>query len=250
MEKMFFTNKQGLKLCGVLEAVDSNSKEIVVMVHGYASGKDGSTYVMLQEALAVKKFNSFRFDLAGNGESEGNFEEQTISTMVEDIEAAVKMLQKRGFKVFDVIGSSGGGLASMVFALSHPLRRLALIAPVSDYPSQRRRKYGDELLRQWKEKGYTFYDSGSRGLLKVNYSFFEDAQKHLMREKAHGIKCPVLIVHGDKDADVAIQDSEELVKLLPNAELHVFKGAEHFFKAPGQKEKLVTLIVDWFARKP
>ena len=90
--------------------------------------------------------------------------------MVEDIEAAVEMLQKCGFSVFDVIGSSGGGLAALVFALKFKLNKLALIAPVSDYPSQRMRKYGDEQLKQWKKKGYNFYDSGPRGLLKVNYS--------------------------------------------------------------------------------
>ncbi|MFH1246758.1 MAG: alpha/beta hydrolase [Candidatus Micrarchaeota archaeon] len=244
MEKLFFTSR-GLKICGMLEIANPKSKEVVVMVHGYASGKDGSTYIVLGNELAKNNLNSFRFDLAGNGESEGKFEEQTISTMVEDIEAAVKMLQTRGFKVFDVVGSSGGGLASLVFALKFKLNKLALIAPVSDYPSQRRRKYGDEQLQQWKEKGYNFYDAGTRGLLKVNYSFFEDAKQYVMREKAAKIKCPVFIVHGDKDTDVTVKDSEELVKFLPNAELHVFKGAEHFFRNPGEKEELVKLIVDW-----
>ena len=249
MEKIFFTNNRGLKLCGVLEIANPASKEVVVMVHGYSSGKDSPTYVKLQEALSEKKLNSFRFDLAGNYESEGKFEEQTISTMVEDIDAAVKMLQKRGFKKFDVIGSSGGGLASMVFALKFKLNKLALIAPVSDYPSQRRRKYGDGQLKQWKEKGYNFYNAGSRGLLKVNYSFYEDAKKHVMREKARGINCPVFMVRGDKDESVPLEDRVHLVKCLPNAKLEVFKCASHRFTEPSQKEKLVKIIVDWLAQK-
>ena len=66
-----------------------------------------------------------------------------------------------------------------------------------------------------------------------------------MREKARVIMCQVFIVHGDKDTDVSVQDSKELVKFLPNAQLHVFKDAEHFFKKPGQKEELVKLISDW-----
>ncbi len=250
MEKIFFTNNRRLKLCGVLETANSASKEVVVMVHGYSSGKDSSTYVMLAKAFSEKNLNSFRFDLAGNYESEGKFEEQTISTMVEDINAAVKMLQKRGFEVFDVIGSSGGGLASMVFALKFKLNKLALIAPVSDYPSQRQKKYGDTGLKEWKEKGFNYFNAARRGLLKVNYSFYEDAKQHVMREKARGIKCQVFIVHGDKDESVPLEDSVQLVKFLPNTKLEVFKGASHRFTEPGQKEALVKIIAGWLARKP
>ncbi len=248
MEKVFF-NSRGLKLCGVLHAA-GNSKEVVVMVHGYSSGKDSPTYVKFEQVLGEKGLNSFRFDLAGNYESEGDFAEQTISTMVSDVEAAVDMLKRKGFTIFDLIGSSGGGLASMVYALKHEVKKLALIAPVSDYPAQRRLKYGDVVLKEWKGKGFIYYDAARRGLLKVNYSFYQDAEKHVMREKAAGIKCPVFIVHGDKDEQVTLQDSQELVKFLPNAKLYVFKGAGHRFLEPGQKEKVVKLITNWLVRKP
>ncbi len=251
MEKIFFTNKQGLKLCGVLETVNTASKEVVLLVHGYTAGKNGSISLLLVRELTNKKMNSFRIDLAANGESEGKFEEQTISTMVEDVSAAVELLKKRGFDKISLWGSSAGGLVCICVAEKYTIHKMALLAPISNYVPQRIRKYGAKGIQEWKERGYNFYNAGKHGLFKVNYSFFEDLLSNYanVAKRVEKIKCPVLIIHGDNDKDVLLQDSVEIAKHLQHVELIVEKGATHLFSEP-HRSKAVKIIADWLAQKP
>ncbi len=248
MEKLYFVSR-GLKLCGVLEVADPKSNAVVVTIHGYASGKDADTYVKISKGLVEKGKNSFRFDLAGNYESEGKFEDQTISTMAQDALAAMDFLKSKGFNKFSLLGSSGGGLAAMLVALQVKLEKLALIAPVSNYIKTRTRKYGEAAIAEWKKKGYNFYDAGPRGLLRVNYSFYEDLAQYgdLYKRVETILVCPVLIIHGDKDDDVLLSDSEELVTHLKYGKLIVVHGADHKLKVNGDRSKSIKQLVEFLA---
>ena len=85
MEKVFFENSKGQKLCGILEEVNSEKKEIVIVVHGYGSCKEGKTSLDIARELNARGINSFRIDLDGCGDSEGDFAEQTVTSMAKDI---------------------------------------------------------------------------------------------------------------------------------------------------------------------
>lgn len=67
---------------------------IVVMLHGTASNKDeaGNGYIYLSERLAEDGIASIRFDFAGSGESERDYEEYTVFGAVEDTEAVLAFL--------------------------------------------------------------------------------------------------------------------------------------------------------------
>jgi len=51
-------------------------------------------------------------------------------------------------------------------------------------------------------------------------------------------KNPVLIVQGDKDPVVSMDDSKRAVKIYKNARLHVIPGAGHGFKPEEQQQSL------------
>ncbi|MFH0713585.1 MAG: alpha/beta fold hydrolase [Candidatus Micrarchaeota archaeon] len=244
-QKLFF-NSRGLKLCGILEAPNPKNKTLLVMIHGYASGKEGETYVKTADITAAHGRNSFRFDLAGNFESEGKFEEQTITTMIADTLAAIAFLKTKGFTKFELLGSSAGGLVALIVASQMKIEKIALIAPVSNYVEQRTKKYGEAKIKEWKEKGYNYYDAGKRGKFKVNYSAFEDMHNYLdTYTRVEKIKCPVLILHGDKDEDVSLSDSEELVKHLQKGKLIVLKGADHKLFVNGNRNEAIRIISEW-----
>jgi uncharacterized protein len=248
-EKIFFKNSAGLKICGILEEPNSDKKEVVIIVHGYSSNKNRPSMTEVAEELAKRDINSFRIDLDGCGESEGKFEEQTITSTVDDISSAIELMKKRGYSVIDLLGSSAGGLSVMATALKHPeINRIGLRAPVSDYPSQRLRKYGQQYIDDWKKQGYNFHESGSGKKLKVNYSFYEDAKKHVMFGKAKAIKCPVLIVHGTADDTVDINDSRKLVKGLQNWKLIELEGADHKLEINGDRNESNRMFGEWFEK--
>ena len=64
--------------------------------------------------------------------------------------------------------------------------------------------------------------------------------KGFTREELHAIKVPVLITLGDHDG-VRPEHAVEMFRLIPNAQLAVFPGADHFllFQSP---EKLLPMI--------
>ena len=134
-EKLFFKNSKGNKLCGILSNPTSHKENpIIILCHGFSTGKDGRTYLRLEEILNKNGVSTLRFDLFGHGESEGKFEEITTSEAVDDIENAIQFLKASGYKKIGLFGSSFGGMASIIAASkTNDLYVLALKSPVSDY---------------------------------------------------------------------------------------------------------------------
>ncbi len=69
MEKLFFENNAGRKLCGILNSVDD--KKVVILCHGSNSSKESLTYVNFAKRISDINISTFRFDFSGHGESEG-----------------------------------------------------------------------------------------------------------------------------------------------------------------------------------
>src|SRR3972149_4115310 len=111
-EKTSFQNSKGDKLVGIVNK--SNNKDwILIMAHGFSSNKNTKNFVKLSEMLRTKGISSFRFDFWGHGESDGKFENITISEAVDDILNAIKFVKELGYKNIGLLGSSFGGISSI-----------------------------------------------------------------------------------------------------------------------------------------
>ena len=250
MQKLFFENSKGQKLCGILEESNESKEEIVIMVHGFSSSKNGHSTRNLAAELTNRCMDFFNIDLGGCGESEGNFAEQTISSSVDDLNAAIDFVKVKGYKKINLFGSSAGGLTVMATALSHPeINKVGAKAPPSDYPSQRLEKNGKKFMDEWKEKGYTYKVKNDGTKLRINYSFIEDAKKWVMYDKIKDIKCPILIIHGDADEMVPIGYSKKLDKNSTNLKLIILEGADHALKINGDASLSTKMFADWFEDK-
>ena len=60
-EKIIYSTYNGLKLCGILNIVNS-TKRIVVICHARTSSKDSRPTTRLAEELSRNNINNFRFD--------------------------------------------------------------------------------------------------------------------------------------------------------------------------------------------
>jgi len=61
------------------------------------------------------------------------------------------------------------------------------------------------------------------------------------------IKCPVLIVHGDKDILVPTENAHIIKSRIPHADLYIIPGAGHAFQA-ADPVGIHKRIVDWLKR--
>ncbi len=243
-DKIFFENSQGTRLCGILSnPTNDKRKPIVIMCHGFSTSKDSRTYVRLEEILNDKEISTFRFDFYAHGESEGKFEEITTSEAVDDVQNAIEFLKKSGYEKIGLMGSSFGGLASILIASrSDDLFLLALKSPVSDYISMAHTRRSEEEINDWKNKGYIELNSNIEERRRLNYSFYEDADQMDAYEAARKIKIPALIVHGDEDETVPVEQSIKTARLIENCRLEIIKGCDHIYSKPEHFEKLLILV--------
>lgn len=246
-EKIFFKNSKGDKLCGILSNPTSNIENpIILFCHGFTTSKDGRTYVRLEEILNRHELSTFRFDFFGHGESEGKFEEITTSEAVADVLNAIEFLKESGYKKIGLVGSSFGGMVSIIASPQIDcLYVLALKSPVSDYMDKVVTEEDKQEIEAWEKNGFT-YVTGSEGQnLRLNYSFFEDAEKVKGYDFAQKIKIPTLIVHGNKDETVPVEQSIKAAGLMENCRLEIIDGADHTYSQPEHFEKMLNLISEF-----
>ena len=67
------------------------------------------------------------------------------------------------------------------------------------------------------------------------------------------IKCPILILHGDKDEDVPVTHAHIMAHAIAKAggefELNIFKDAGHGLRSPQARQKMDTVVLE-FIKKP
>ncbi|MCK4647225.1 MAG: alpha/beta fold hydrolase [Candidatus Aminicenantes bacterium] len=231
-------------MCAILSnPMPDKGKPIIILCHGFTTGKDGNTYTRLENILNENGISSFRFDFFGHGESEGKFEEVTTSEAVDDILNAIRFLKDSGYRKMGLVGSSFGGLASIIAASNTAdLYVLALKSPVSDYSDMSIAQQDKQQRDSWKEKGFIYFTNGNERERRLNYSFCEDAEKIKGYESARKIKLPALIVHGDKDETVPVEQSKKTASLIENCRLEIIEGADHGYSNPKHFEKMLDLI--------
>ncbi|MDP3919070.1 MAG: alpha/beta hydrolase [Nanoarchaeota archaeon] len=240
---VIFRDDEGNKLNGLL--TEMTRDWIVILVHGFRSDKNNSVGIKLTEVLNSQNISTFRFDMFGHGESDGKFEDFTITRGTNGILSAIEMLKEMGFKNIGLFGSSMGGICSLVAGRENKdIKFLALKAPVSDYAEQSRLKGNVE---KWKDEGFIEYESKKGGKFKLKYDMYLDAEKNVAYNFANQINIPVFIVHGDEDITVPLAHSKKLVKLLPNAKLEILEGCDHWFI--GDSFQRMILLVEEFIYK-
>lgn len=229
-------------MCGILNTPDGATKDVIVILcHGHSSHKDTQSFVRLRQLLEEKKIPSFRFDFYGHGESDGDFANGTESEATDDILQAIKFVKDRGYKFVGLVGSSYGGLASLLVASkSNNLSFLVLKSPVSNYADLY--IWRGASIEDWKKKGYRDYPTKT-GMLKLNYSFYEDALRNDGYRAAPMIKVPTLIVHGSNDKEVPLNQSKKTGSLISNCTLKIIQGADHTYTKPENHEEMSQAIV-------
>lgn len=87
---------------------------------------------LLGRALAGAGYGAVRFHYAGEGNSEGDREHMTFSTLCEDALAAFEHAQQLGFVEFAVLGTRVGALVAASVAATDPSIPLAMWEPATD----------------------------------------------------------------------------------------------------------------------
>lgn len=230
-EKQFIEVENREEVAAVHHQTDSN--DWIFFCHGYGSNKENS-YEMRARKAAESGFNAVRFDFRGNGESDGEFIDQNLSSRIKDLKTVIDHFGPENFFLF---GMSFGGKVVLHGAEDLQPEGLVLKSPVS-YNS-----IMDKFREVVDEKGeYTHF-----GDKTIDQRFFDDFDSYSFSETAEEIDSPVIIFHGGADTTVKFANSAEVAKELDNdLTLRKMKDEKHSMTDEAES-KLVEEMLDWLS---
>jgi pimeloyl-ACP methyl ester carboxylesterase len=212
----------------------------IVFLPGYASDMDGGKATALDAWAAEQGRAMLRFDYAGCGLSEGDFEAQTLAgwrddalAMIDSIEGAVVL-----------VGSSMGGWLMLLAALERP-ERVAGLVGVAAAPDFTAWGFDEAQKRTIRETGRLEEPSpyGDAPYVTTR-AFWESGESLRLLGGEIGIGCPVRLLHGLDDADVPWRISLRLMERLRTADARatLIKDGDHRLSRPGDIAHLIATV--------
>lgn len=248
-EPLVFKDPNGHRVSAILATPDGDTDRLAVLCHGFLSGKNSTTNKTLTRLLTECGIATFRFDFFGQGESEGPFEAVTNTLAVGQAMAAIDLMRQRGYRRIGLMGSSFGGLVSILTAARRTdLACLALKCPVVDFAEELRLEFGAEEMARWKATDTIPNMMGGTERIRLRYAFYEDCLRQIAYEPAQSITAPTLIVQGDADEHVPLHQSRRLFEALRVPKrLEMIPGADHQFTKGDDFKRMTTLLAEWLA---
>lgn len=246
-ELLAFQDAKGRRVSAVFSGPSPPAQGVVVLCHGFLSSKNSTTNKALTRMLNEAGIATFRFDFFGQGESEGLFEDITVSLAVEQADAAVALVRSRGYDRIGLAGSSFGGLvAILTTAQRHDIACLALKCPVVDFAEELRLEFGPDELARWQSTNTIPNLMGGAGRVRLNYGMYEDCLRHVAYEPASRIVAPTLIVQGARDELVPLHQSQRLLSALQGPKrLDLLPEADHQFTRGEDFRTMTAAMTEW-----
>jgi alpha-beta hydrolase superfamily lysophospholipase len=207
-------------------------------------GQRPETYKQLAAALAQRGVATLRYDKRGIGQSQTFREDgMTLATSSRDLAAIVQAAQTKGtFASTTLVGHSEGGVVALKSMLDVHASALVLVATPG-------RSVGTVLREQLVKQGVPASEI-DKAMLEVRkgdaVSSTHPTLKVLFRPSVlpflrsvidvdaatllRGTTFPVVIVQGDSDRQIAIEDAELLHTARPDARVVVVHGMNHVLK--------------------
>ncbi len=212
---------------------------LAVLAHGVTGDKDRELMKTLAEGLAAKGISALRFSFAGNGESEGEFREATITKEVGDLKAVLDAYAG-GKKLISIGYSMGGAVGTLNAVGDDRVSGLVSLAGMVHTKAFYDREFSDEDPAtgcMWEDKSKPLSTGFKEDLYQID---------HLL-EVAPKIQVPWLLIHGKDDDVVLLEDSETVFEVIQSEKkLIQIPGADHSFV--GHWDFLVEEITTWVDR--
>jgi len=221
------TNPQGETLDYTFHDPGNQPRDLLIIGHGVTGNKDRPFVVALAEAVANEGMAVLRFSFAGNGASGGDFRDCTISKEVEDLNAVVTAAVNNGYRVTYAGHSMGGAVGVLAASSDDRIRHLISLAGMVNTKDFYDREFGEEKPDEgcmWEEPSCPLSSTYRNDMYDIGS----------VASKASEIKVPWLLVHGDADDVVPIEDSREIFALATEPKKIIeIPGANHVFSEAG-----------------
>ncbi|MCL5127349.1 S9 family peptidase [Algibacter sp. L4_22] len=227
---------------------EKSNLPIIIFCHGYKGFKDWGAWGLMANAFAEAGFCFIKFNFSHNGgtmeqpidfpdlEAFGN---NNYTIELDDLESVINWTNENEtiksigrLNAINLIGHSrGGGIVAIKAEEDPRIKTVIGLAGVCDL-GKRTATIGD--LDDWKNTGVKYVLNGrTKQQMPHFYQFYEDFIKNeerlTIKRAVSNLKIPHLIIHGNNDTSVLIDEAEHLHKWNPKSELEIIKNANHVF---------------------
>jgi 3-oxoadipate enol-lactonase len=262
---MPFTDRRGHRIHYRTQGPPNAPPLLLVMGMGLSS----EAWDTLPSRLAERHL-VITFDNRGTGQSALPRRPYTMRTLADD---AAAVLDAVGAARADVFGISMGGMISQELVLRHPekVRRLALgctfaswarskkphprvlldllsvLRHRADLSQLARLLVGDGFLDRpgAREAFVRWRQAADRGRARRAVLQVIAVGLHGTTRRLRRVAVPTLVMTGDADRLVRIENAQALTRAIPGARLHVFPGVGHVFPVE-REEEMVALLEEHF----
>lgn len=248
-------------------------KPIIIFCHGYKGFKDWGAWNVMAKELATQGSCVIKFNFAYNGGTVEQpidfpdlnaFGNNNYTKELDDLDSVLNWVEPNlssnsniNTANITLLGHSrGGGIVTIKAEEDSRISNIISLAGVCDF-GKRTATIGN--LEEWKKEGVKYILNGrTKQQMPHFYQFYEDFEQNKERfnikRATSNIKIPHLIIHGDADTSIAIEEAKNLHQWNPKSELKIIEGANHVFntKHPWESSKLspeletvVKYIVDF-----
>lgn len=246
MKKVVFKNSRGKKLVGDFYKADSD--KCIILCHGFTGDRhEWGRMDKTAQSLNKANYNILNFDFSGSGESDDD--SITVKKEIDDLKSAIKFVKEKEFSNIGLLGLSLGGLVSLK-NYTKKIKAMVLWAPVtSKKENYAQKQFNESEIKELEEKGFItkMMKEGIRKKIIIDKKIIEEREAINQKELLSKVKVPVLIIHGDKDESVPLEDSKNATQYLPeDSKLEIIEEADHGFSE--QLDELIELSLNWFKK--
>jgi pimeloyl-ACP methyl ester carboxylesterase len=210
------------------------------------STRGGTKQQAIVERFVPMGFSVLRFDFSYVGESEGLFEDLTVSGEVDDALGALDFLGDFGSSLVILVGSSLGGAVALLAAANDAssVHAVATIAAVGD-ASLFTDRLSEADAKLWRSTDRRDWGDGRY----LRASFLDDVERVDIANALSRVTQPLLLMHGESD-DVVPPSHATLIESACAGEAQVvtFPGVGHRFEEPGALDALLDTLEKWLKK--
>jgi putative redox protein len=205
--KLEINGSQGM-LAAILEKPGPHPKAFIVYAHCFTCGKDSLAASRISRGLVAQGYAVLRYDFAGIGHSEGEFENTNFSTSIDDLVLVAQHLKDNYQAPSILIGHSFGG--AVVLGAADKIKGIKGVVTVAA-PSK-----PCHVIKQFAEFEEEIQNKGQADVLLsgrpfvIKKQFIDDVYSHNQDETIRKMKIPLLVFHSPRDTTVLIKEAEHI----------------------------------------
>ncbi|KQB98290.1 osmotically inducible protein C [Loktanella sp. 1ANDIMAR09] len=243
-EKLTFTGHGGDTLAARLDLPNGPHLATALFAHCFTCSKDITAARRIAGRLSSMGIAVLRFDFTGLGHSEGEFENTSFTSNVDDLIAADKALAARGMPPSLLIGHSLGGAAALKAApMLTGIKAVVTIGAPFD-PGHVTHHFA-HAIPEIEDQGVAEVDLGGRPF-RISKGFVEDISKANLKAAIGNLGAALLVLHAPRDATVGIANASDIFLAAKHPKSFVtLDSADHLITQAADAEYAADVIAVW-----